>query len=192
LAGYTDTETYLQSGIVVLTLGSAGEKAGAESVTGIIRTEFGLDVPVAVRSASRCRTLTNLHAGDDLVHVVFLGSVPDPAAEVALIAADWKPDEVSVSGRQVFVRYMKSMHESRLQHATILRRLGVLGTARNWRTVVALRKLIDQRGVHPEWGGAPRGGERAPGAAPVVSRYSSIRPGRTQNPPRPTPPHPGG
>jgi hypothetical protein len=33
------------------------------------------------------------------------------------------------------------MHRSRLQHARILNRLGVDGTARNWRTLQALVEL---------------------------------------------------
>lgn len=33
------------------------------------------------------------------------------------------------------------MHASRLQHATLLKRLGVAGTARNWRTLQALADM---------------------------------------------------
>lgn len=123
-AGYTDTKTNLQSWeccpdprrqpVRRPRLNRSLESAGpnSNSTSGV------------VRSAAQCRPLTNPHAVDDLVQVAFLASVPDPAAEVALIAADWKPDEVSVSGREMLVRCMKSTHESRFQHATILRRLG--------------------------------------------------------------------
>ncbi len=33
------------------------------------------------------------------------------------------------------------MHDSRLQHAALLKRLAVTGTARNWRTLLALVDL---------------------------------------------------
>jgi uncharacterized protein (DUF1697 family) len=58
-------------------------------------------------------------------------------------AQDWSPDELAVHDRglDVVVTYATSMHASRLQHTAILRRLGVDGTARNWRTVQALTRL---------------------------------------------------
>jgi uncharacterized protein (DUF1697 family) len=48
---------------------------------------------------------------------------------------------VAARGTEIVVRYDETMHRSRLQHANILKRLAVDGTARNWRTLQALVDL---------------------------------------------------
>lgn len=83
-------------------------------------------------------------AGDGVVHLLFLTARPEPDRVSALTSQDWGPDAVAVRGSDVAIRYAVSMHKSRLQHAAVLRRLGVDGTARNWRTVQALVALADE------------------------------------------------
>jgi len=43
------------------------------------------------------------------------------------------------------IRYAEVMHTSRLQYALVLRRLGVDGTTRNWRTLAAVAALAGAR-----------------------------------------------
>jgi uncharacterized protein (DUF1697 family) len=59
----------------------------------------------------------------------------------ALIEESWGPDELAVGESAVAIKYATTMHRSRLQHSIVLRRLGVDGTVRNWRTVQALVDL---------------------------------------------------
>jgi uncharacterized protein (DUF1697 family) len=75
------------------------------------------------------------------VHVLHLDADPDPAALAGLLGTDWGDDRVAARGREVVIAYGETMHDSRLQHAALLKRLTVTGTARNWRTLLALVEL---------------------------------------------------
>ena len=60
----------------------------------------------------------------------------------ALRAQDWTPDELAVRGPEVALRYADTMRTSRMQYPKVLKRLGVDGTGRNWRTLTALVDLV--------------------------------------------------
>ena len=75
------------------------------------------------------------------MHVLHLDAEPDPEALAALLGTDWGDDRVAARGLEVVIAYGESMHDSRLQHAALLKRLAVTGTARNWRTLLALVDL---------------------------------------------------
>jgi uncharacterized protein (DUF1697 family) len=48
---------------------------------------------------------------------------------------------VAARGLEVVLAYGETMHDSRLQHGPLVKRLGATGTARNWRTLLALVDL---------------------------------------------------
>ncbi len=63
-----------------------------------------------------------------------------PAAKVReLLAADVSPDQLAARGGEVVVAYARSSQRSPAERP--LKRLGVEGTARNWRTLTALVDL---------------------------------------------------
>lgn len=119
----------------------------AAAVREVVRATCGVDVPVVVRSPLELRDVLawcpfpDADARPTATHVLHLSVEPDPERAAALAAQDWAPDGLAVRGREVVVQYAEAMHGSRLQHATVLRRLGVDGTARNWRTLQALVEL---------------------------------------------------
>jgi uncharacterized protein (DUF1697 family) len=146
-AGLADVRTYLQSGNVI----ACSEASRAEEIAGVVEKvlddRFGLRVPVIVRTPSELLELLNWcpFEKDALerpaaVHLLHLAARPSPDRVAALTQQSWGPDEMAVGEMDVVIRYATSMHQSRLQHSTVLRRLGVDGTARNWRT---LRALVD-------------------------------------------------
>ncbi|MDP9393083.1 MAG: hypothetical protein M3Q27_01945 [Actinomycetota bacterium] len=97
------------------------------------------------RSCGRCRRGARFRrtraSKPTLVHVLHLSATPDPARVEGLTAEDWSPDAVAARGDEVVLRFAKSQHRSRLDYARVLRRLGVDGTARNWRTLAALVEM---------------------------------------------------
>jgi uncharacterized protein (DUF1697 family) len=146
--GFQDVRTYVQSGNVVARSAHRAPDGVAKAVRTLVREEFGIDVPVVIRSPGQLRAVLDwCPFPDDAatrptgVHVLHLTAEPDPSRLQALLAEDWSPDGIAARGREVVVRYDETMHRSRLQHAAILKRLGVDGTARNWRTLQALVEL---------------------------------------------------
>jgi len=147
-AGFQDVRTYVQSGNVVARSGHRTPDRVAETVRSVVRERLDVDVPVVVRSPRQLRALLSWSpfaedaaARPTSVHVLHLTDDPDPARVAALLGEDWSPDNLAVRHREVVVRYADAMSASRLQHAGLLRRLGVDGTARNWRTLLALVDL---------------------------------------------------
>lgn len=146
-AGLSQVRTYLQSGNVVLGSDLTRPEEVAEIVGAVIKDRFRLAVPVIVRTPDRLRHLAHwCPFGDDaaagaVVHFVHLASRPAADRVTALVEQDWKPDDIAIDDVDVAIRYATSMHKSRLQHSRVLRRLGVDGTARNWRTLQALVDL---------------------------------------------------
>jgi len=152
-AGFEDVRTYVQSGNVVTRSAHRNPDQVSGAVRGVVRQHFGIDVPVVVRSPQQLRDVlewcpfpADAAERPTAVHVGHLTGKPDPERVAALVAEDWSPDGLAVRGEEVVVRYAETMHASRLQHAKVLNRLGVDGTARNWRTLQALVDLTADDG----------------------------------------------
>lgn len=147
-AGFEDVRTYVQSGNVITRSRHRSPDRVADAVRATVLEHFAVDVPVMVRSPQQLRDVLawspfprDADTRPTAVQILHLAAEPDPSQVAALLAEDWSPDGVAVRGQEVVVRYAEVMHTSRLQHASALKRLGVDGTARNWRTLQALVEL---------------------------------------------------
>ncbi len=146
--GFGDVVTYLQSGNVVLT-GSGSASAVARAIEERITTDLGLDVPVVVRSKQQLRrTLADtpygqVDADPTTVHVTFLADRPDPALVGALQAkaGTFGSDSFEVIGSEVHLHCPGGYGTTTLNNGYLERRLGVVATTRNWRTVTMLAEL---------------------------------------------------
>jgi uncharacterized protein (DUF1697 family) len=148
-AGFEHVRTYVQSGNVVLSSDHRAGGAVAAAVRSVIKEEFGLDPPVLVRTPRDIRDILawcpfpeDAAARPTAVQVVHFDTRPAAARVAATLAEDWSPDRIEIRPWAACLRYADTMHASRLQHAMLLKRLGVDGTARNWRTMVAIGDLL--------------------------------------------------
>lgn len=145
-SGFRDVQTYVQSGNVVADSDHDDPDAVAADVRAVVETMCP-NVPVIVRSPDQLRAVLEWCPFRDaadrptLVHVVHLAGTPEADRVAALLERDWAPDEIVTRGEDVVIRYAEAMHSSKLQYATVLKQLGVDGTARNWRTLQALVDL---------------------------------------------------
>lgn len=134
--GGVDVRTYLQSGNVVVA-------AGPAELAGRLADELG--TPVLERTATALRETVEgnpFREVDDPTRLVavFL-SRPLPAAAQALLApAATAPDRVRPAPGVLYVHYPRGQAGATLRPET-LARIDPCATARNWRTVLALREL---------------------------------------------------
>lgn len=143
--GCADVTTYLQSGnaVVSTSLGTGDLARQAEAAL----AAAGVAVPVLVRTGAelddvvRADPFAGRSLDPALVHVAFLSGEPDPGAVAAVDPAALLPEELVVRGRELFLFYAGGVQRNRLDRVT--RGFGVTATARNWRTVLALRDLLD-------------------------------------------------
>ncbi len=147
--GFGDVQTLIQSGNIVLDADATEAEVGL-AVERVLQEAFGVRAPVVVRSAADLlRIETHPHAGpgaeEKLLHVGFLGQVPDPATVAALPASPDPAAPFTVRGREVYVHYGNGVARSKLTNDWLDRRLGTPATFRNWRTVGRIRELAAQR-----------------------------------------------
>ncbi|GAA4565473.1 DUF1697 domain-containing protein [Micromonospora coerulea] len=147
--GHTEVKTYLQSGNVVFT--TSGETDAAKLARGIERAladELGLDVPVLVRSGAE---LTAVIEGspyadrqDDPTRllVAFLSAPPTKARVAELTVPAGENVEYRVAGREIHLHFPDGGYgRSKFTNAYLEKKLGVVATSRNWKSVCALRDL---------------------------------------------------
>lgn len=145
-AGYGDVSTYLQSGNVVLSSGSPpGELA--RDCERLLAGETGFEVEVVVRTRDELAEIVRLDPLGDLARdpkgymVSFLSGEPEPAVVDRLAALAIGGERLVAHGRELYAWLPDGAGRSKLAAQMGGRRLGVVATARNWRTVAALLEL---------------------------------------------------
>ncbi|GIP23875.1 DUF1697 domain-containing protein [Paenibacillus sp. J22TS3] len=144
-AGFLRVKTYIQSGNVLF----ESDKTEAELVPeleGIIHTAFGISLKVILRTADELdHLITNTpYAGHTLAegesfYVTLLGE-PLPQEElVKLKEMENEGEQCSVSGRDVYYLFRKSILDSKLAGA--MNKIKIPSTTRNWNTMNKLNAL---------------------------------------------------
>ena len=144
--GHEDVATYVQSGNVVFK--ARGDAASISSgIERRIARDLGLDVAVILRSKTQ---LARIAATNPFVrkereptrlHVTFLANTPPRAAVRELSSGDFAPDALHVKGKEVYLHTPQGYGRTKLSGAFFEKRLGVVATTRNWRTVTRLAEL---------------------------------------------------
>lgn len=146
--GFGGVRTYVQSGNLVVTSHHRSPQAVAQAVATVVRDDFGVAEPVIVRTSEQ---IDDIVAGNPFpqaamdrpkqLHVSFLLGTPDRVGADAIHADELTCGACRVIGDHVYIDFRDGVHGSRLTGAYFAKRLGVGGTARNWRTVLALTEL---------------------------------------------------
>ncbi len=146
-AGCWEVSTYIQSGNVVFGA-DANTIAGLGAViTRQMEAQFGLQVPVVVRSAAELQTVIEgnpfLKEGADMEmqHVCFLAHLPSGEMVAALDVGRSTPDEFAVVGREIYMQLPNGVARTKLTNAYFDAKLKALSTMRNWRTVLKLAAM---------------------------------------------------
>lgn len=147
--GWADVRTYIQSGNVIFS--ATGSAASLEeALEEGIRREFGLDVPVIVRSARQW----SVYAGKDNPFpgaardepnrlLLFLSKKPPAGGAEEAIEARAKADEkVRRSGDAIWIHFPNGSGTSKLTPTLIDRFIGAPATSRNHRTVMKLQEML--------------------------------------------------
>jgi uncharacterized protein (DUF1697 family) len=146
-AGFPGAATYVQSGNVVLpSVPTKNVGKVASQLHAAIEERTGLDVPVMTRTLEEWQAIIDANpfpeaaADGTKLHVVVLDA-PVGDALAGFDATPFAPEEVAAGERVVYLSLPGGMGRSKL--AVALQRVGdpKSGTARNWRTVLALADM---------------------------------------------------
>ena len=144
--GHEDVKTLLQSGNVVLTSDETGEQL-EQALEQAIAKDLGVESRVVVRTVNEIEVVVERDpfggVADDpkRYQVSFLSAPPEAAVVRALEDADVAPEQVLVSGREIYAWHPGGIQRSPLVKLLTDKKLGVTATARNWNTVTKLLEL---------------------------------------------------
>lgn len=148
-AGCTSVQTYIQSGNVVFRHAGSDREALAAGLERAVKKELNVSAAIVLRTFAELAKVARAHPfGQDNSHTVvtFLAEKPSPAAVRSLAKLEIGEDRYRVVGQDAFLHYPNGFQGARLTGALLERRLGVPGTARNWRTVLKLAELAESAG----------------------------------------------
>lgn len=151
--GFTGVSTYLQSGNLIVGTDTGKADEVRDRVRSMINHGLGLDVEVTVRSRAELKGVVDRnpmpeHVDDPAkLHVSFLTGKPDAEALATIDRGAFAPDRFEVDGCEIYLWFANGAGRSKLATLPWRKRIGVAGTARNWRTVLSVLDLLDAEGL---------------------------------------------
>lgn len=146
-AGFRSVRTYIQSGNVLFS--SGGDARGiATRIERLVGHNFGCKPTVLVLSraelaaAIRANPFPDAHQNHKLLHLYFLAARPKSPDMESLARLDAGREAFALKGG-VFYLWTPDGFADSVLRSRIERCLGVPATARNWRTVNELLKLLN-------------------------------------------------
>ena len=140
--GWRDVRTYIQSGNIVF---RCKDKDAGARLEAALESQFGIQTFVVTRTLAEMRALVERNPFPGLdpkkILVSFLSLEPGAEAVAKVEAMGITPEEVRISGREMFIHFPLGQGVSKLPMAKIERTLGTGGTGRNWNTVLALLEM---------------------------------------------------
>ncbi|TQJ20611.1 uncharacterized protein (DUF1697 family) [Micromonospora sp. A202] len=146
--GHEDVKTYLQSGNVAFDSTVRDAEKLAAGIERALADELALTVPVLVRSGRELAAVAggNPYADreDDPTRllVAFLATPPKKSTVDALTVPGGENVSFTVTGREVFLHFVDGGYgRSKFTNAYLEKKLGVVSTSRNWKSVRALAEM---------------------------------------------------
>lgn len=147
--GFQNVRTYLQSGNVFVESEEEASKVGFMIKQEIFKV-FGHEVPTIVitkKDLELCFENNPFFKEKDIdtkkLYVAFVSTVLKKENINDLKISQFKPDEASIDGNRIFIKYDIGAGKTRLEGKYIEKKLNVIVTMRNWNTVTNLLAMYD-------------------------------------------------
>lgn len=149
--GYGAVRTHLQSGnAIFIPPADASPDSVERDIEAALAKRLEVPARVLVRTRSQLERVVAanplLDVADDHARllVLFLSATPSPERLHDLTPAAVEPEAFALGEREIYVWYPDGVGRTRLGNAFFERRLDVVGTGRNWRTVTRLLEMIGE------------------------------------------------
>jgi len=147
--GLRDVVTYIQSGNVVFTGDDEDTVQLARRIEDGFVQKFGFSAKVIVRTSAELQDIITNNPFQNQptkeskwVVVLFLTNRPESMALEDLQQTYTGPEELYLTGQELFVYYPDGIGRSKLTLPLIEKKLKASGTGRNWNTVLQLQKMM--------------------------------------------------
>ncbi len=148
--GLAEPKTLLQSGNVVFKSEQTDRAALTKQIETGIETGAGFHSDILLRTLDEWRDVIARHPFPEergldgsRVLVTFMARTPDAKVVESVQRGNPGPEEVFVSGDEIWVYFPDGMGRSKLAAALVEKNLKATGTGRNWNTVLALLTLAE-------------------------------------------------
>jgi uncharacterized protein (DUF1697 family) len=148
--GYSDAETYIQSGNIVFTCQIGNTDDISSGIRKAILSEFNLNIAVITRTSDEMQKIISAspfldEPGFDpsKMAVLFLEHEPSEAQVMQVAGIEYPPDKFHINGSEIYIYCPNGFGKTKLYTNFFEAKMKVTGTARNWRTV---NKLLEMAG----------------------------------------------
>jgi len=150
-AGFSNVKTYLQSGNVVFKTKMGDIQKMEDTMSSVIYKEFGFEVPVLVLSTSQLQEILHKNPfkkhkdleGNSL-YLVLLKSAPENSLMEAFLNEHFENEEFSIENQCVYLKCKNGYGKAKLNNNLIEKKLRVLATTRNYRTMNKLLEMVGE------------------------------------------------
>jgi uncharacterized protein (DUF1697 family) len=145
--GLEDVQTYINSGNVLFRTGARDLVRLRKRIEGAVENACGFRTDIVLRTPADLRSVlgrnpyaTRVDVDASRLGIHFLAGEPTGEARERALAVDCAPEELHISGCELFIYYTNGMARPKLKLPSVEKTLGMIGTTRNWNTV---RKLLE-------------------------------------------------
>ncbi len=141
-----NVQTYIQSGNIIFE-SNANNTTLEKVLENTIKEQYGFDVPVIVINAEKLQAemLKNPFYADKAnskrLYITFLKDKPTAKKLEKIAKYNYEPDKFELINKSIFIYCEGKYHLSKLNTTFFEKKLGVIATTRNWKTVLKLVML---------------------------------------------------
>ncbi len=150
--GFENISTYIQSGNVIFNAqDDLSEIEIADKIEIAITEKYGFDVPVIVTTNNLLEKYVNenpFYKSENVdikeLHLTFLKEKPTAENTSNILTFNYEPDEFIIYDKAAFILCKGKFHQSKLSNNFFEKKLKVIASTRNWRTVLKLLELSSE------------------------------------------------
>lgn len=146
--GFKNVLTYIQSGNVIFDSDISKARLSA-MIENVIKKKYRFSVPVILRTSRefsiivRNNPFGSVNVAEDgaKILVTFLASTPKKSDVTDLLSYVTPPEKLIIKGKEIYLHCPNGYGKSKLSNTFIEKKLEVMATSRNWKSVVMLHEL---------------------------------------------------
>jgi uncharacterized protein (DUF1697 family) len=151
--GFVDAKTYIQSGNVIFShYGDKSLPSLSDDIEKAILKKFNLSISVMTRKNDDLIKLSAFNPylaepafDPSKMAVIFIHETPHNTHIQKVAEVDFPPDKFKIIGDEIFIYCPNGFGRTKLYTGFFEKKMGVTGTARNWKTITTILNLIDRK-----------------------------------------------
>ena len=151
--GFSDVETYIQSGNVVFWSGyNEPVSVISQRIEEAILQKFSFNIPVMIRTVPEIKELSssNYFLSEENFNpakmaVIFLRQKCNKSQIHKVADINYPPDRFFISGSEIYIYCPDGFGKTKLYTNFFEKKMGVIGTGRNWKTITTLLDIAEKR-----------------------------------------------